>query len=151
MNKFYGSSYWLEYFADGPNAGFFAPAIEDTERLLVPSITIIEVFKRVLRQRGEIEALEKATMMRLGYVVDLDSTLAVSAAKIGFELKLALADSVGGGRRDVSAGLSTTSMVESQPAARTLHLSPSRSRTENVPSGTCEEIEKTALSHPLSC
>lgn len=38
-------SAWLEYFADGPNAAFFAPAIEDVERLLVPSITILEVKK----------------------------------------------------------------------------------------------------------
>jgi toxin FitB len=49
------SSGWLEYFANGPNADFFAPAIEDTEKLIVPSISILEVFKRVLQQRGERE------------------------------------------------------------------------------------------------
>lgn len=46
------SSGWLEYFADAPNAGFFAPAIVDTERLLVPTLAVLEVFKRVLQQRG---------------------------------------------------------------------------------------------------
>jgi len=50
------SSTWLEYFADGPNAGRFAPAIEDVGRLIVPSICLLEVFKRVLQQRGEQEA-----------------------------------------------------------------------------------------------
>jgi hypothetical protein len=51
------SSGWLEYFAGGPNAAFFAPAIENTRRLIVPSITIYEVFKSLFRQRGEAEAL----------------------------------------------------------------------------------------------
>ncbi|MCK7473317.1 MAG: hypothetical protein MZV49_06830 [Rhodopseudomonas palustris] len=47
------SSAWLEYFANGPNASFFTPPIEDLERLIVPSVTIYEVFKRVLQQRDE--------------------------------------------------------------------------------------------------
>lgn len=47
------SSAWLEYLADGPNAGFFAPAVENARQLIVPSITILEVFKRVLQQRGK--------------------------------------------------------------------------------------------------
>jgi len=51
------SSGWLEYFADGPNADFFASAIENTEELVVPSISIYEVFKRVLQQRDEEVAL----------------------------------------------------------------------------------------------
>jgi predicted nucleic acid-binding protein len=85
---------WLEYFADGPNASFFAPAIEDQDRLLVPSITIFEVFKKVLQQRGEKEALEKAAMMAMGRVVDLDSMIALLAAKISVETQMPLADSV---------------------------------------------------------
>ena len=88
------SSAWLEYFADGPNAGFYAPAIEETEELVVPSIVLLEVFKRFLQQRSESEALQAAAIMRQGRVVDLDSTLALSAAKIGVTNKLPLADSV---------------------------------------------------------
>ena len=88
------SSGWLEYFANGRNADFFAPAIEDVEALLVPSISILEVFKRVLQQRGEKEALQAAAMMQLGAVVALDAQLALFAAKLGHELKLPLADSV---------------------------------------------------------
>jgi hypothetical protein len=45
------SSGWLEYFADGPNAGFFAAAIEKPVDLVVPTISIYEVFTRVLQQR----------------------------------------------------------------------------------------------------
>jgi predicted nucleic acid-binding protein len=88
------SSGWLEYFADGANAGFFAPAVEDLERLLVPSISLLEVFKRVFQQRGESEALKTVAQMRGGRVIDLDGTLALSAARISLELKLPLADSV---------------------------------------------------------
>lgn len=88
------SSAWLEYFADGPNAGYFAPAIEATERLVVPSIVLYEVFRRILHQRTEGEALEAAALLQQGRVVDLDAPLALSAAKLGLESKLPLADSV---------------------------------------------------------
>jgi toxin FitB len=88
------SSAWLEYFADGPNAGFFAPAIESTDELVVPSICLLEVFKRVCQQRGEGPALQAVAVMQQGRVVDLDSALALKAAKIGTDTKLALADSV---------------------------------------------------------
>ena len=88
------SSAWLEYFAGGPNAGFFAPAIEETEELIVPSIVLLEVFKRFLQQRSESDALQAAAIIRQGRIVDLDGTLALSAAKIGVTSKLPLADSV---------------------------------------------------------
>ena len=42
------SSGWLEFFADGPSADFFAPPIENVPELVVPSISLYEVFKRVL-------------------------------------------------------------------------------------------------------
>ena len=88
------SSGWLEYLADGPNAEFFAPPIEDTRSLIVPAISVLEVFKRVLQQRTENEALRAVALMRQGKVVDLDADLALSAAKLGREHGLPLADSV---------------------------------------------------------
>ena len=88
------SSAWLEYFANGPNAGFFAGAVESTEGLIVPTITLYEVFKRVLLQRGEGPALTTVALMQRGTVVELTSALALSAATLGAELKLPLADSV---------------------------------------------------------
>lgn len=88
------SSAWLEYFADGPNASFFAPAIEKTEQLLVPSITLLEVFKRIHHQRGENAALVAVAQMQQGRVVDLDATQALTAARLGTDHRLPLADSV---------------------------------------------------------
>lgn len=88
------SSAWLEYFADGPNADFFAPAIENTRQLLVPAISLYEVFKRVLQQRGEGDALQAVALMQQGRVVDVDGTLALSAARLSAELKLPMADSL---------------------------------------------------------
>jgi len=88
------SSGWLEYFADADHAGFFAPAILDTERLIVPTLALLEVFKRVLQQRGEGAALQAVALMRQGRVVELDAELALSAARLGVQHGLALADSV---------------------------------------------------------
>lgn len=88
------SSRWLEYFADGPNADFFAPAVENLADLVVPSISIYEVFKRVLQQRDESDALQAAAVMQQGTVVDLDRAIALSAAKLSVELGLPMADSV---------------------------------------------------------
>ena len=88
------SSAWLEYFANGPNAGYFAPAIEAVGELLVPSICLLEVFKRVVQQRDESAALQAVAQMQQGQVVDLDATLALTAAHLGVDVKLPLADSV---------------------------------------------------------
>ncbi len=88
------SSGWLEYFVDGPNAEFFAPAVEDTERLIVPSLSLLEVFRRTLQLRGEEDALEAVTLMQQGRVVDLSADLAIDAARLGLASRLSLADSV---------------------------------------------------------
>lgn len=88
------SSGWLEYFADADHAGFFAPAILETEQLIVPTLALLEVFKRVLQQRGEGAALQAVALMRQGRVVELDAGLALSAARLGVQHRLALADSV---------------------------------------------------------
>ncbi|HSH30897.1 MAG TPA: type II toxin-antitoxin system VapC family toxin [Thiohalobacter sp.] len=88
------SSGWLEYFADAPNADFFSAAIVDTEKLLVPSISLLEVFKRVCQQRDENAALSAIALMRQGEIIDLDGNLALTAAKLGIDHKLPLADSV---------------------------------------------------------
>jgi len=88
------SSAWLEYFADGPNADAFEKVITDTPRLVVPTIVLLEVFRRILGQRGQKEAADKAVHMRQGILVPLDEGIAMEAARIGQERKLALADSV---------------------------------------------------------
>jgi len=88
------SSAWLSYFAGDKNAEKFAAAIEDIEKLLVPSITLTEVFKCIMRQGDENAALEAIAHMEQGRVVTLDSSLAIDAAVFGLKYKLPLVDSV---------------------------------------------------------
>ena len=88
------SSAWLEYFANAPGAANFATAIEAVGRLVVPSVCVLEVFKVVLRQRGENDALQAAALMQQGTVVALDPPLALAAAKLGVAHRLPLADSI---------------------------------------------------------
>ena len=88
------SSGWLEYFADGRNASFFEAPIMKVAKLVVSSVSLYEVFKRVYQQRGESEALVAVALMQQGSVVDLDASLALSAARISAEIKLPMADSI---------------------------------------------------------
>lgn len=88
------SSGWLEYFANGPNAAFFAAPINKTAQLLIPTLSVYEVFKRIHLQRGEGAALQAIAVMLEGQIVDLDRAIALSAAKLSLELKLPMADSV---------------------------------------------------------
>ena len=88
------SSGWLEYLADGPNAGFFASAVEATGDLIVPSISIYEVFKRVLQQRGENAALQATALMQQGRTAELTASLALAAAHLSIEESLPMADSI---------------------------------------------------------
>lgn len=88
------SSGWLEYFADGPNAGFFAKAIENTGDLVVPTVSLYEVFKRVLQQRGDGDALQAVAVMRQGRVAEFSETLALAAARLSIDLGLPMADAI---------------------------------------------------------
>lgn len=88
------SSGWLEYFIDGKNAGFFAPVIEIADDVLVPTISLFEVFKRVLIEKDRSDALEAVAIMKDGRVIDLDDSLALVAAELSYEMKLPLADSI---------------------------------------------------------
>ena len=88
------SSGWLEYLAEGPNAGRFAEPLSDPARLVVPTISVYEVFRVVLRARGEDDALRAAVLMRRGREVPLSSALALEAARLAHELRLAMADAL---------------------------------------------------------
>lgn len=88
------SSAWLSYLADEPGAAHFGATIEDTARLVVPTVCVLEVFKVVARQRGDGDALQAAALMQQGRVIDLDANLALIAAKAGIDHQLPLADSI---------------------------------------------------------
>jgi predicted nucleic acid-binding protein len=88
------SSGWIEYFINSANASSFESPIRDTENLLVPTICLYEVFKRVLLVLGDEKALKTIGQMSLGTVVDLDRDIAMRAAQISLNMKLAMADSI---------------------------------------------------------
>jgi len=88
------SSGWLAYFADEPNAKHFIAPLNDTTSLVVPTVTIYEVFKVVRRESGENEALQAVVAMRKGTVVDLTAALAIAASKLSLEHSLPMADSI---------------------------------------------------------
>lgn len=88
------SSGWLEYLADGPNGSFFAPVIERTASLIVPTLSIFEVFKRVLQQRDESTALRAVALMHQGRLADLTAPLAMEAARLSHRQRLPMADSI---------------------------------------------------------
>jgi len=88
------TSGWLEYFADGKNAPFFAPPIEDTMNLLVPVICVNEVFKKIFQEQGQGAAELRIADLYNGQILDLTAPIAISAAKISAELKLPMADSI---------------------------------------------------------
>ena len=88
------SSGWLEYFADGPNARFFEPPVMKTDELVVPTISLYEVFKRVHQERGEEPALQAVALMQQGLVIDLTPVLALAAAHVSLEERIPMADSI---------------------------------------------------------
>ena len=88
------SSGWMEYFIGGDNASTFAPAIEDTDNLLVPVICVYEVFKKIYQDQGQGMAELRIADLYKGQVIELAAPLALSAAKISVETKLPMADSL---------------------------------------------------------
>lgn len=88
------SSAWLEFFTDGPNAANFQQVINDTGKLLVPTIVMYEVFKKLLLEKSEGEALEHLGQLITGNIVDLNLEISLLAGKTSKEQGLAMADSI---------------------------------------------------------
>ena len=88
------SSGWLEYFADGRNAKYFAPAIEESSELIVSAVNIYEVYKKVMGERNENAAKEAVGLMMQGIIIGVDSSIAIRAARLSCELKIPMADSL---------------------------------------------------------
>ena len=88
------SSGWLEYFADGPNAGFFEKPIQDVGNLVVPTLSVFEVFKRIAQQRSEGDALQAVAAMQQGIVAELTVPLALESARLSLGEKIPMVDSI---------------------------------------------------------
>ena len=88
------SSGWLEYFAEGPNARHFASTLRAPEQLIVPTVTLYEVFKVVLREAGENAALQVCAALQKGTMADLTAKLAIAAGKLSLQHALPMADAI---------------------------------------------------------
>ena len=88
------SSGWLEFLAEGKNAKLFAPALEKTDELIVSTINLYEIYKKILLEKDEHSALQVVGLMQQAKVVEVNSTIAIQAAKFSFEQKIPMADSL---------------------------------------------------------
>ncbi len=88
------SSGWLEYLAEGKNAKLFAPAIEKTDELVVSTINLYEIYKKVLSEKDEHSAIQVVGLMQQAKVIEVNSTIAIQAAKFSFEQKIPMAVSL---------------------------------------------------------
>ena len=88
------TSGWIEYFFAGPNATYFAKPIENTATILVPTICLYEVFKKINIVGNEAQAMQAVAQMREGLVLELTESIALSASLISIKNKLPMADSM---------------------------------------------------------
>ncbi len=88
------SSAWLEFLSDGTNANLFIEPLSDADNLIVPAITIYEVFRSVYRQKGENYAMQTFALMQKGQLIELDASLSIAAAKISLKYEIPMADSI---------------------------------------------------------
>ncbi|MBK8550000.1 MAG: type II toxin-antitoxin system VapC family toxin [Ignavibacteria bacterium] len=88
------SSGWLEYFTDGKNSKLFAPAIEDNDNLIVSSINLYEVYKKVMTQRSENDAKDAAGLMMQAKIIEVNASIAVKAARLSCKMNIPMADSI---------------------------------------------------------
>jgi predicted nucleic acid-binding protein len=89
------SSGWLQYLTDGPLAEDYAKRLRQTASIITPAIVVYEVYKHAKRLRGEDGAIDAvAAMRKTRIVVPLDEELALIAADLSMELKLAMADAI---------------------------------------------------------
>ena len=93
MNQVDSSAY-LEYFQDAPNAEIFAPIIENVAEVIVSSISIYEVFKKMKNDLGLVPAEEAVMHMKQSKMIDFDFELALIAARFSTQYKLPMADSM---------------------------------------------------------
>jgi predicted nucleic acid-binding protein len=88
------TSGWLEYFTGGPNSDFFSTAIKKDPNIIIPTIILYELWKKISREKGEDKAIELVAQLKRYEIVPLDESLSISAAKISNEYKIPMADSI---------------------------------------------------------
>lgn len=85
---------WLAFFGGEANASFFEAAFVHPSTLIVPALTLYEVGRRMLQQKGEDAALEALSVMQKGRVVQLEPADLFAAAKTAATHQLSMADAI---------------------------------------------------------
>jgi predicted nucleic acid-binding protein len=88
------SSFWLEYFAGTDSGNIVSVIIENTKDLIIPTIILYEVFKKLLLETTEDDALFCIAHMKQGNIINLSDELSLLASKKSIEFKLPMADSI---------------------------------------------------------
>jgi len=88
------SSAWIEYIAGTRYADLFDNPIADQRSLLVPVITIYEIFRKILSERDEDAALLAVSYLRAGSVIEVDLAVSLEAARYSKQHKLPTADAL---------------------------------------------------------
>jgi predicted nucleic acid-binding protein len=85
---------WIEFLVDGENAAEYEQYFQDSESIATPTIVIYEVYKKVLRERGEESAVIVAAQMDNTRVIELSERLSLLAAKLSIAHRLPMADAI---------------------------------------------------------
>jgi toxin FitB len=88
------STGWVEYFGEGPKAAAFAPYLEREDLLLLPTIVIYEVFRKLFRDRGKTIADRFLSYALRARGVALDAHIALLAARASLDRRLSMADAI---------------------------------------------------------
>ncbi len=85
---------WIEFLTQGKLCANFKPYLEKSQHLIVPVLVQYELFKWVCRERDEVTAYEVVALTQKGQVIDIDTSLALLAADVSAQYKLAMADAI---------------------------------------------------------
>lgn len=88
------SSAWIEFFTQGPLSKTIEREIKGEEAILVPTLVLYEVYKKICRLVSQEEALSAISLLSSFHIADLSREIALTAADLSFEYDLAMADSM---------------------------------------------------------
>lgn len=94
MSSVVDSSGWIEYFSGGSRASAFEGHLERKSDLIIPTLVIYEVYRWIKKHSGEDVALKCISQMNSPKTIPLTDSIAMHAADLSLEHKLALADSI---------------------------------------------------------
>lgn len=88
------TSIWIEWLVASPLTPEIATLFPDASQCIVPTIVQLELYKWLLRERGEAVADQVISFTQSCNVVTLDTKIALQAAELHRQYKLATADAI---------------------------------------------------------